>query len=395
MAELLLELLSEEIPARLQRRAADDLRRLVSAALEEAELPFGQTSSFATPRRLVLVIRDLATKQADVEVEKRGPRVGAPAEALDGFLGSLGVSDYKLEEQDDKKGRVHVVRYLRVGRPTADVLVPVLGEILARFPWPKSMRWGAHTIRWIRPLHGILCLLDGIVVPVRFGPLTASASTRGHRFLAPASMVVRDFDDYRQQLTGAYVQLDPADRQKAIAGEAARLARAENLRLRADPGLLAELAGLVEWPIVLAGRIDERFMALPEEVLVTSMRQHQKYLALETSEGRLAPRFLVVANVPAGDGGGAIVAGNERVLRARLWDAQFFWDLGSQAAAREPRAPARRGRVPRPARLARRQGRAPAEPLDLARPAGSGQPGRACRARGPAVQGRSGDRHGR
>ncbi len=326
MAELLLELLSEEIPARLQRRAADDLGRLLGAALKEVELPFEQISSFATPRRLALVVRGLAAKQPDVEVEKRGPRVGAPAEALNGFLAALGVTDYALEEQDDKKGRVHVVRYRRIGRPAADVLAPVLGEILARFPWPKSMRWGAHAIRWIRPLHGILCLLDGVVVPVRFGPLSAAASTRGHRFLAPASIAVRDFEDYRQQLTGAYVQLDAADRQKEIAGEAARLARAENLRLRSDPGLLAELAGLVEWPVVLLGQIDQKFMALPAEVLVTSMRQHQKYLALEDEGGGLAPRFLVVANVPASDGGRAIVAGNERVLRARLWDAQFFWD---------------------------------------------------------------------
>ncbi len=326
MAELLLELLSEEIPARLQRRAADDLGRLLGAALKEVELPFEQISSFATPRRLALVVSGLAAKQPDAEVERRGPRVGAPAEALDGFLASLGVADYTLEERDDKRGRVHVARYQRVGRPAADVLAPVLGEILARFPWPKSMRWGAYTIRWVRPLHGILCLLDGVVVPVRFGPLAATASTRGHRFLAPAVIAVRDFEDYRQQLTGAYVQLDATDRQKEIASEAARLARAENLRLRSDPGLFAELAGLVEWPVVLLGQIDQRFMALPEEVLVTSMRQHQKYLALETSEGQLAPRFLVVANVPAEDGGRAIVAGNERVLRARLWDAQFFWD---------------------------------------------------------------------
>jgi glycyl-tRNA synthetase beta chain len=326
MAELLLELLSEEIPARLQRRAADDLGRLLGAALKEADLPFERLATFATPRRLVLVVSGLATKQPDTEVEKRGPRVGGPAEALQGFLASLGATDYKLEEQDDKKGRVHVVRYRRVGRPAADVLAPVLGEILARFPWPKSMRWGDHAIRWIRPLHGILCLLDGAVVPVRFGPLTATASTRGHRFLAPASITVRDFEDYRQQLTGAYVQLDPTDRQREIVGEAERLARAEDLRLRNDQGLLAELAGLVEWPTVLLGRIDQRFMTLPEEVLVTSMRHHQKYLALETSEGRLAASFVVVANVPAEDGGRAIVAGNERVLRARLWDAQFFWD---------------------------------------------------------------------
>ena len=258
MAELLLELLSEEIPARPQRRAADDLGRLLGAALKEVELPFERISSFATPRRLTLVVDGLAAKQADVEVEKRGPKVGAQAQALEGFLASLGVSDYTLFEQDDKKGRVHVVRYRRIGKPAAEVLAPVLGEILARFPWQKSMRWGAHTIRWVRPLHGILCLLDGAVVPLRFGPLEAGASTRGHRFLAPATLQVRDFEDYTQQLSAAYVQLDAADRQKEIAGEAARLAHAESLRLRPDPGLLAELAGLVEWPVVLLGRIDPK-----------------------------------------------------------------------------------------------------------------------------------------
>ena len=326
MAELLLELLSEEIPARLQQRAADDLGELVGGALKEAELAFEQISTFATPRRLALVVHGLAAKQPDVEVEKRGPRVGAPRQALDGFIGSLGVTDYVLEERDDRKGRVHIARYLRSGKPAAEILVPMLGEILARFPWPKSMRWGEHRIRWVRPLQSILCLLDGRVVPVTFGPLTAGALTSGHRFLAPAPIEVRDFEDYRQKLTAAYVQLDGTDRRQEIAAAAARLARAENLVLREDPALLAELTGLVEWPVVLIGRIDQRFMALPEEVLVTTMRHHQKYLALEDAEGRLAPRFLVVANVPAADGGRAIVAGNERVLRARLWDAQFFWD---------------------------------------------------------------------
>jgi glycyl-tRNA synthetase beta chain len=326
MAELLLELLSEEIPARLQQRAADDLGRLLRSALDEAELPFEQLATYATPRRLALVVRGLAAQQPDVEVEKRGPRVGAPSQALDGFIGSLGVADYVLEEQDDKKGQIYVARYLRVGKPALEVLAPILGDILARFPWPKSMRWGEHAIRWVRPLHNVLCLLDRQVVPLAFGPLTAGAVTYGHRFLAPAAIEVRGFEDYRQKLSAAYVQLDGADRESEIAGEANRLARSEHLAVRPDAGLLAELSGLVEWPIVLLGRIDPRFMALPEEVLVTAMRQHQKYLALEDQEGRLAPRFLVVANVPPEDGGRAIVAGNERVLRARLWDAQFFWD---------------------------------------------------------------------
>jgi glycyl-tRNA synthetase beta chain len=326
MAELLLELLSEEIPARLQQRAADDLEQLLSEALNGAELAFEQISTYATPRRLALVARGLAARQPDVQIEKRGPRVGAPSQALDGFIGSLGVADYVLEERDEKRGQIYVARYLRIGKPATEVLVPALGDILARFPWPKSMRWGEHAIRWVRPLHRIVCLLDGEVVPVEFGPLRGCATTVGHRFLAPAPIEVRDFEDYRQKLAAAYVQLDGGDRQNEIASAAVELARAERLVLRDDPSLLTELTGLVEWPVVLLGRIDPRFMALPQEVLVTSMRQHQKYLALEDQDGRLAPRFLVVANLAAEDGGRAIVAGNERVLRARLWDAQFFWD---------------------------------------------------------------------
>jgi glycyl-tRNA synthetase beta chain len=326
MPELLLELLSEEIPARMQERAAADLAELVGRALTEADLGYDRISAFATPRRLTLRVQGVPAKQPDTTVERRGPRVGAPQAAVDGFIASLGVSDYTLDERDDRKGRAIVARYRRPGKPVPEVLVPLVGAALARFPWPKSMRWGDHDIRWVRPLRGILCLFDGEVVPVEFGPLRASATTRGHRFLAPAPIEVRNFDDYHQKLATAYVQLDGAERQRAIATEAARLARRENLRVRDDPALLAELAGLVEWPVVLFGAIDQRFMALPEEVLVTAMRHHQKYLALEDAEGKLAPRFIAVANLPAKDGGRAVVAGNERVLRARLWDAQFFWD---------------------------------------------------------------------
>jgi glycyl-tRNA synthetase beta chain len=326
MPELLLELLSEEIPARMQERAAADLGELVGRSLTEADLGYDQISAFATPRRLTLRVQGLPARQPDAMVERRGPRVGAPQAALDGFTASLGVSDYVLEERDDRKGRVHVARYRRAGGPTPEVLAPLIGAILARFPWPKSMRWGDHEIRWIRPLRSILCLFDGEVVPVEFGPLRAGATTQGHRFLAPAPIAVRHFEDYGQKLAAAYVQLDGAERQRAIKSAAERLAHEENLRLRDDPALLAELAGLVEWPVALLGRIDQRFMALPEEVLVTAMRHHQKYLALEDAEARLAPRFVAVANLPTKDAGRAIVAGNERVLRARLWDAQFFWD---------------------------------------------------------------------
>jgi glycyl-tRNA synthetase beta chain len=337
MPELLLELLSEEIPARMQARAAASLGELVGAALEQAELAHGERATYSTPRRLALVVRDLVARQPDVEIERRGPRVGAPAQALEGFLGSLGVEGYRLEEQDDRKGRVYVARFTRAGQSTRTVLGPLLVEVLHRFPWPKSMRWGAFSVRWVRPLHGIVCLLDGEVVPMSFGPATARAVTYGHRFLAPGAIAVTGFEDYRRKLEKAYVELDGAERERRIAAGADRLAQAAQLRVRHDPGLLSELAGLVEWPVPLLGRIDQRFMGLPQEVLVTAMRQHQKYLALEDTEGRLADRFVIVANLDA-DGNGAIVAGNERVLRARLWDAEFFWNQDRKAplASRVP-----------------------------------------------------------
>ena len=326
MPELLLELLSEEIPARMQERAAADLAELVGRSLGEAELGHERIDAYATPRRLALQVQGIPARQADVMVERRGPRVGAPQAALDGFIASLGVSDYALEERDDRKGRVHVARYQRAGQPTPDVLVALLGAVLARFPWPKSMRWGSYGIRWIRPLRGILCLFDGEVVPLEFGPLRAGGTTRGHRFLAPAPIEVRDFEDYRRKLAAAHVQLESAERRTMITSEAERLARAEGLQLRNDPELFTELTGLVEWPVVLLGRIEQRFMELPNEILITAMRHHQKYLALQTADGRLATRFAIVANLSGKDGGQVIVAGNERVLRARLWDAQFFWD---------------------------------------------------------------------
>jgi glycyl-tRNA synthetase beta chain len=326
MPELLLELLSEEIPARMQERAAADLAELVKRSLGEAELGHERIDAYATPRRLALRVQGMPARQADGMVERRGPRVGAAQAALDGFVASLGVSDYTLDEVEDRKGHVHVARYRRAGQPTPDVLVPLLGAILARFPWPKSMRWGSYGIRWIRPLRGILCLFDGEVVPLEFGPLRAGGATRGHRFLAPAPIEVRNFEDYRQKLAAAYVQLEPAERRTMITSEAERRARGEGLQLRNDPELFTELTGLVEWPVVLLGRIEQRFMELPKEVLITTMRHHQKYLALETADGRLAPRFALVANLSGKDGGEIIVAGNERVLRARLWDAQFFWD---------------------------------------------------------------------
>ncbi|HEX6141667.1 MAG TPA: glycine--tRNA ligase subunit beta [Geminicoccaceae bacterium] len=327
MPDLLLELFSEEIPARMQPRAASDLGELVGRGLEEAELAAGEVRTFATPRRLTLLARGVPERQADVEVERRGPKVDAPEAAIAGFRSSLGTDDVTLSEEEDRKGnRVLVARFTRAGRPAEEIVPTVIEAILKRFPWPKSMRWGTHDVRWVRPLHGIVCLFDGRPVPVAFGPVTAGATTWGHRFMAPGTIEASGFEDYREKLTAAYVQLDPADRRREIRDEADRLAGADGHRLRPDDELIGELAGLVEWPVVLAGRIDDRFMVLPEEVLVTSMRQHQKYLAVEDEAGRLQPRFVMVANLVASDGGRAIVAGNERVLRARLFDAKFFYD---------------------------------------------------------------------
>jgi glycyl-tRNA synthetase beta chain len=326
MAELLLELFSEEIPARMQAQAAADLAQGLERGLAEAGLDHGGITTGATPRRLTVIVEGLASRQPDVEIERRGPRVGAPEAALEGFKNALGVADYRLEEQDDKKGKFYVARFQRAGKPTIELLGPMIEGLLGRFPWPKSMRWGPHEVRWVRPLHRILCLLDGTVVPLAFGPVAAGSLTEGHRFHARGPLEVKGVADYRAQLAAAKVVLDPAERRARIQAGAERLAAEAGLRLRHDPGLLDEVAGLVEWPVPLLGRIDASFMELPREVLVTSMRQHQKYLALEDEAGQLSDRFVVVANLEAADGGQAIVAGNERVLRARLWDARFFWD---------------------------------------------------------------------
>jgi glycyl-tRNA synthetase beta chain len=330
MPELLLELLSEEIPARMQDLARTELRELLLRCFHSQRLKFDSSDPpefFATPRRLTAVVKGLPRKQSAFYEPRFGPRKGAPETAIQGFLRNLPKGNHSPPEWRVERGVEKLfVEVEHPGRETKDVLAEEMPSLLARFPWPKSMRWGAYEIRWIRPLRSILCVFDGEVVPIEFGPLRAGAATRGHRFLAPGPIEVRDFEDYRQKLAAAYVQLDGAERRREIATEAASVAREKDLRLRDDPALLAELAGLVEWPVVLLGQIDQRFMALPEEVLVTAMRHHQKYLALEDADGRLAPRFAVVANLPAKDGGRAVVAGNERVLRARLWDAQFFWD---------------------------------------------------------------------
>lgn len=334
MAEFLLELLSEEIPARMQAKAADDLKRLVCQGLDKAGLTYTDARSYVTPRRLALVVDGLPERQPDVREERKGPRVGSPEKAIAGFLRAAGLASVdEAEVRETDKGQFYFAASVKAGRPTADVLSEIVGAAIPAFPWPKSMRWADTQMAWVRPLHGILAVFAGGVVPLTLDlrakttpPLAAGDATVGHRFLAPTPFSVTDCADYRAKLRAAKVILDPEERRTLIATEAARLAAAEGLVVRDDAGLLDEVTGLVEWPVVHLGRIDAAFMDVPQEVLITAMRTHQKYFALTTAAEALAPRFVVVANTETADGGAAVVAGNERVLRARLSDAKYFWD---------------------------------------------------------------------
>jgi glycyl-tRNA synthetase beta chain len=330
--ELLLELFSEEIPARMQLRAAEDLRRLVVDKLAAAQLAHDGAQAFVTARRLALVVAGLPLAQKDVAEEKRGPRVGAPEAAVQGFLKSAGIASLAAcEERDTGKGVFYFAVIRRAGRQTAAVLPELLRAAITELPWAKSMRFPAAPFRWVRPLTSAICLLDGRVLPLDLGAVPVGATTFGHRFLAPAPIAVTDFADYAEKLRAAYVVLDPAVRRQKIAADLALTAKGEGLRLKDDPGLLDEVTGLVEFPVILAGRIDPAFMDLPQEVLTTAMRAHQKYFALLDDKGALAAKFLVVANNLTADGGATIVAGNQRVLRARLSDAKFFWDQDRKA----------------------------------------------------------------
>ena len=345
MAELLLELFSEEIPARMQGRAAGDLKRLVTDKLKAAGLDFGRAEAFVTPRRLTLVVDGLPDKQPDISEEKRGPRADAPEKAVQGFLNANGLTLDQCETRETPKGSFLFAVVESKGRATADVLPGLLAEAVGELGWPKSMRWGAGSMRWVRSLQRVLCLFAG--QPVSFetqNSVPMGAVSVGHRFHAPAEIAVTGFEDYRAKLRDAYVVLDPAERREIIASQAETVAKDEKLVVRDDPGLLDEVAGLVEWPCVLMGEIDDAFMDVPAEVLITSMRTHQKYFALLDRKEKLANRFLVVANMDAPEGSETrdnIISGNERVLRARLSDAKFFWDqdrkrpLASRVAALE------------------------------------------------------------
>jgi glycyl-tRNA synthetase beta chain len=327
LGELLLELHSEEIPARMQQRAAEDLARLVGDGLKKAALNVESIASYVTPRRLALVVKGLPRMQADVREEKKGPRVGSPDAAVQGFLRGAGLASLdQCEKRDTGKGEFWFAVIEKPGEATTEALLRILPDALAQLPWPKSMRWGDHSLRWVRPLHSIICLFEGEVVPFKFGHLTAGDSTAGHRFQAPERFAVRDAADYLRRLRAAYVEPDFAARRAAVLKDAGFAAANEGLVLVEDAGLADEVTGLVEQPVVLLGRIPQQFMDVPREVLTTTMRAHQKYFALNTRDGQLAPRFVIVANTLTDDGGKQVIAGNERVLAARLSDAKFFWD---------------------------------------------------------------------
>ena len=325
MPDLLLELFSEEIPARMQEKASGDLKKLVTDALAENDV-FGEAAaSFATPRRLTLSITGLPADQPDRREERKGPRVGAPEKALEGFLNSVGLSLDECETRSDKKGEYYVAVIEKKGQPLPGLIGEIVPQIIRTFPWPKSMRWGEGSLRWVRPLHSILCTFDGEVVPFEVDGIKAGDTTYGHRFMGPAPIKVKRFEDYEKKLHDAKVMLDPALRARTIWEDAKNLAHAQNLELVEDEALLREVAGLVEWPVVLMGKIDERFMEVPGEVLSLSMRENQKYFTLKSADGKMAPRFILASNLIAEDGGAAIVNGNERVLRARFADAEFLW----------------------------------------------------------------------
>lgn len=321
--ELLLELLSEEIPARMQRRASGDLVVLIRDKLAAAEIPAASIVGYVTPRRLTVIADGIPATQPDRSEERRGPRVGAPESAVNGFLRAAGLGSI---DQCEVRGEFYFAVMKRKGQATSAVLPALLMEAIAALPWPKSMRFPAAELRWVRPLNSVVCLFDGAVVPLGLGRVPVGGRTRGHRFLSPGEFPVSDAADYRKKLAAANVVLDRAERRTQIQQALADRAAAEGLTVKPDEGLLEEVTGLVEYPVVLAGTIDADFMDLPPEVLSTSMRAHQKYFSALNPDGTPAPRFLFVANNRTEDGGKAIAAGNERVLRARLSDARFFWD---------------------------------------------------------------------
>jgi glycyl-tRNA synthetase beta chain len=330
MPDLLIELLSEEIPARMQTRAAADLRRLVTDGLVAAGLTYAHAAAFSTPRRLTLAVEGLLPESPALKEERKGPRTDAPEKAVEGFVRATGLSRDALEVRDDKKGQVYFAVIDKPGRPAADIVAEVLDAAIRDFPWPKSMRWGGGTLRWVRPLRSILCILSdeagASIVPLDVDGLAAGDRTSGHPFLSPGSFTVTSFEDYAAKLKRAHVILSADERTEHILHDAGQMAFAQGLELVEDTGLLAEVAGLVEWPVVLMGDIDAAFLGLPPEVLQTSMKEHQKFFSVRNPATARIEKFVTVANIATEDDGALILAGNRKVLAARLSDARFFWE---------------------------------------------------------------------
>jgi glycyl-tRNA synthetase beta chain len=338
MPDLLLELFSEEIPARMQARAGEDLRKLITEALVAAGLVYEGAKAFTTPRRLALAVQGVPVRQPDVREEKKGPRVGAPEGAIQGFLRAAGLKSIgEAKVQPDKKGDFYVAVIEKRGRPAIDVIGEIVPEVVKTFPWPKAMRWGEQSARpgalgWVRPLHSIVATFgpeteDPDIVKFAVDGIAAGDETRGHRFMAPQPFKVRRLEDYAAKLAKAKVVLDPERRKEMILADAKNLAFAQGYELVEDAGLLAEVAGLVEWPVVLIGSFEEAFLAIPSEVIRATIRNNQKCFVLrDPRTAKLANKFILVANIEAADGGQEIIAGNERVIRARLSDAKFFYE---------------------------------------------------------------------
>src|SRR5476649_370385 len=333
MPDLLLEFLSEEIPARMQARAAEDLKKIITDRLVAAGLVYEGAKAFATPRRLALSVHGVPMHQPDVKEERKGPKVGAPEQAIAGFLRAAGLTSIdQAKVQADKKGDFYVAVIEKTGKPALDVIADMMPEIIRTFPWPKQMRWGEGRLTWVRPLHSIIATFgpeteEPEIVKFEVDGIAASNETRGHRFMAPAPFKVRRFDDYIAALEKAKVVLDPAGRMDTIRADAKNLAFAQGFELVEDEGLLAEVAGLVEWPVTLMGSFDKAFLDIPGEVIRATIRTNQKCFVLRDPQtAKLVNKFIMVANIEASDGGKGIVTGNERVIRARLSDAKFFYD---------------------------------------------------------------------
>ncbi len=333
MPELLLELFSEEIPARMQRKAAEDLRKTVTNALVDAGLVYEGAKAFVTPRRLALTVTGLPTRSPDTREEKKGPRVGSPQQAIDGFLKAAGLTsiDQAKIESDPKKGEFYVAHIEKKGAEAADILATLLPRVITGFDWPKSMQWGNGGLTWVRPLRAITATFgtdndEPVVIPFHSNTVASGQTTYGHRFLAPDAIRVKRFDDYVQALEKAKVVLDIDRRKEIIRADADHLAFAQGLTVIHDDGLLEEVAGLVEWPVVMMGSFDPAFLEVPEEAIIATIRANQKCFCLRDGAGKLAPNFIIISNQVAADGGKAIIAGNERVIRARLSDARFFYN---------------------------------------------------------------------